>query len=290
MKMENSPYKKYSCAPHLNILDKKLEQILIENKNELYKDCKEFLFAPSKRIRPAFCYLINEMLNKKIDDTTHHLALCSELLHSATLVHDDIIDKSKYRRNFETFNLKFGEKKAVIVGDYFLSLSLLELAKMNNQEALNNYSKNVLNTINGEINQFNKENQYTDVEDYYKKSANKTSSIFMFIAQTLCDIHKAINHNDIVEFARLFGLIFQLKNDLKSIEEDFQNGTYTLALLYLKQENPNCDIINLDDFDIEKYVLKSECEIEKLIQKAQNLLKNYDNQYKNELISIIREA
>ena len=135
-------------------LENDLKNVVEQNKNELCDDVLGFLFAKSKRLRPAFVFLLALLLDKKVDENIQKIALCLEILHSATLVHDDIIDEETKRREIESFYSKFGQKKAIIIGDYLFSLALLKLSSIENQKISKIFADNILLTINGEINQF----------------------------------------------------------------------------------------------------------------------------------------
>ena len=78
--------------PYILTLENNLKTVVEENSNELKGDVLGFLFAKSKRIRPVFTYLCTFLLDEEIDKDIQNVALCIELLHSATLVHDDVID------------------------------------------------------------------------------------------------------------------------------------------------------------------------------------------------------
>ena len=94
--------------PYILTLENNLKSIVENNSNELKDDVIGFLFAKSKRIRPIFTYLCTLLLDEEIDKDIQNVALCIELLHSATLVHDDVIDESTKRLENDGFYAKFG--------------------------------------------------------------------------------------------------------------------------------------------------------------------------------------
>ena len=94
--------------PYILRLEEDLKTIVDKNSNELKEDVLGFLFAKSKRIRPVFTYLCTFLLNEKIDDDICRVALAVELLHNASLVHDDVLDESLQRREIESFYSKLG--------------------------------------------------------------------------------------------------------------------------------------------------------------------------------------
>lgn len=263
-----------TLKPNLEIFERKLKDVLLAHRNELSYDIENFIFNNPKRLRPIFAFLVADLLNLNINEDVQNVALSLELLHSATLVHDDIIDESQNRRNNETFYSKFGAKRAVILGDYFLSLCLILLSKLNNCAILEVFSKNTFETLNGEINQFASRFNFQSENDYFKKTCAKTANLFLIAAKSISILANKNNEKTICDFALKFGTAFQLKNDidnfLKTNPDDFQNGIFTLPLIYFKQENPNCDIINLSGLD--KYIKKSADKLNELIDEMKALL------------------
>lgn len=254
-------------------MEQKLCDILENNSNELKDDVIDFLFSPSKRIRPAFVFLCTMALSEDVDDDIIHIALALELLHSATLVHDDIIDESKKRRGKDSFYKTFGAKRAVILGDYLLSLCLCALSRVKSQQIFEIFSKNIIKTINGEINQFNSLYEYTSVDEYLNKTGAKTASLFVCAAQSVCAHFNGGSKicTSLEKFAYQFGTLFQLKNDIdnfKNSKDDIKNGIFTLCSIYFKQENPTCDIMLIKECEIEKYLEKSHLLINEIAQAA----------------------
>ena len=258
---------------YIQNLEDNIRTIVEENKNELKNDVLGFLFAKSKRIRPIFIYFCTHILGGRVDDDIQNTALALELIHSATLVHDDVLDESEMRREDVSFYSKFGSKKSIILGDYLLSLALLALSKLNNPKILKIFSQNVLKTLNGEINQFEGRFNIANEEQCLEKTAAKTASLFVCGAECVCELlgADAAHRNALKNFAYDFGTYFQLKNDIKNFlsgEDDIKNGVYTLPLIYFKQENPECDIINIDRNQIVNYAKKTDDKARKIIKNA----------------------
>lgn len=259
--------------PYISTLENNLKTVVEENSNELKQDILGFLFAKSKRIRPVFTYLCTFLLDEEIDKDIQNIALCIELLHSATLVHDDVIDESTKRRENDSFYSKFGSKKSIIIGDYLLSLCLLVLSKIQNTKISEIFSQNILKTINGEINQFDARFKIQGEKEYLQKTAAKTANLFVCAAQSVCEIKKAKPEikNALEKFAYDFGTVFQLNNDIKnflSSQDDIKNGIYTLPYIYFKQENPTCDIIKLGKNQIFMYAQMAQNKSKEIIENA----------------------
>ena len=278
--------------PYILELEDNLQVLLRDNSNELECEILGFLFAKSKRLRPIFTYLCALLLGCKIDEDVQNLALCIELLHSATLVHDDILDESKFRREKETFFNLFGAKKAVVIGDYLLSLSLLVLSGIKNQKVVEIFAKNVLKTINGEINQFNNCFEFQDKKSYFEKSANKTASLFVCAALGVCELKSADEKTRqcLKDFALKFGTAFQLKNDIENFEnncDDIKNGIFTLCAIYYKRKNPNCDIIEMQKDEKQSCIFEALKDLDNLLDEAVEILnKNFNSDAKKYFLTL----
>ncbi len=281
--------------PYILTLENNLKTVVEENSNELKGDVLGFLFAKSKRIRPIFTFLCTLLLDGEIDVDIQNVALCIELLHSATLVHDDVIDESIKRRENDSFYSKFGSKKSIIIGDYLLSLCLLVLSKIQNTKISEIFSQNIVKTINGEINQFDARFKTQDENEYLQKTAAKTANLFVCAAQSVCEIKKAKPEikNALEQFAYNFGTVFQINNDIKnflSSQDDIKNGIYTLPYIYFKQENPSCDIIKLSKNQVGMYANRAIKKAQKIAKNVQRELDFNGNNYaKNALMNLCEE-
>ncbi len=249
----------------LELVYDEIKSLLFENKNRINNEVEAFLFSKSKRLRPVVIFLIKDCLNikdnikaKGVDKKIAQLATALELLHSATLIHDDIIDCATIRRGQETFDYRFNSKIAVIAGDYLLSLSLKLLSKLNSTKVFEYFSENTLNICMGEINQYFNKNNIITIDEYIEKSKNKTSSLFMAGAKSaLYIINKEFRpvsdevRGAIIDFVLNFSLGFQIYDDIENFlnkntektSSDIENGIYTLPYLYISQQNNSCDII-----------------------------------------------
>ena len=163
----------------LDLVNYEIKSLLSKNNTELNEDMSSFLFSKSKRLRPLILFLTKDALNAPDNDNIVKLAAALELLHSATLLHDDIIDDAKLRRLKPTINHRYNSKMAVLSGDYLLSLSLKLLCDIGLPEIFCYFSENTLNICRGEINQFFNREKLVTIEEYLEKSKNKTSSLFM---------------------------------------------------------------------------------------------------------------
>ena len=180
----------------------------------------------------------------KINDTTYRAAALVELLHTATLVHDDVVDESLERRGFFSINAIWKNKIAVLVGDYLLSKGLLLSTTNNDFENLHILSEAVKQMSEGELLQIEKSRNLNLKEDiYFEIIKNKTASLL----SSACAVGAYTTSNDkaISNRMKLFGekagIAFQIKDDLfdygtadigKPTGNDIQEKKLTLPLIY----------------------------------------------------------
>ncbi len=269
----------------LDSFELELKKIVSSNENYLTLELSNFIFSSPKRLRVILVFLFSKILliNSNLVQT---IALALELTHSASLVHDDIIDNSNLRRNNPTFYKKFGSKAAVLIGDLFLSLVLEVLAKTNN-EILSIFSYRIKKTLSGEIEQSIFSCANKDEEQYFNKTFNKTGNLFLAGLESLFTL-KEIDKDKkqaLVDFLVNYAIAFQLKNDLLDIESDIKNGNYTLVVLYFLQENSIEDLNSNTNLD--KYAKLAVRTIENYRIKAlEKLAVIEDSTYKKSLIEL----
>ena len=191
------------------------------------------MFSNQKRLRPIFVILFSKILNIE-DNIVQKIAIISELIHSASLIHDDVIDEEKIRRNNIPFYKKYDSKTAILLGDWLLAKSL-EILSDTNLEISKIFSKRILLTITGEIEQNSSLFKLTDENQYIEKTFQKTGNLFLAGIESLFTM-KEINP-DIQNFMINYSTAFQIKNDIKDIKEDSKLGNYTLAMLYYLKDN-----------------------------------------------------
>jgi len=175
-----------------------------------------------KQVRPILIFLCAKLFGN-INKATHDAASLVELLHTASLVHDDVIDDSNERRGFFSINALWKNKIAVIVGDYLLSKGLLLALENERYALLQIVSKAVKDLSEGELLQMEKARKLDIQEDvYYEIIRQKTASLIKAackagatsVTQNEADLEK------ISEFGELIGMAFQLKDDLFDFGDD----------------------------------------------------------------------
>ena len=197
-----------------------------------------------KRMRPMLILLIAKNYGG-ISSVTQHSAVGLELLHTASLVHDDVVDESKERRGQASVNAEYNNKVAVLVGDYVLSTALLNVALTNNTHIVQSLAELGRTLSNGEILQLsNIQNSEFSEEVYYEVIKMKTAALF----EACCEIG-AMSANATEEdlekaktFGRNLGIIFQIRDDIfdyydskeigKPTGNDMTEGKLTLPVLY----------------------------------------------------------
>ncbi len=206
-----------------------------------------FLTSKGKQIRPILVMLCAGMFGR-IDERVLNAAAAVELLHNASLIHDDVVDDSKLRRSKPTINAVWDNHIAVLVGDFFVSTSLqraIDTGDMRIIEAIGNLGK--LLSL-GEIDQIYNAREHTQCEEaYFRVIDHKTASLFVACARVGCF---AVNASDeatatLAEVARLLGLCFQIRDDIfdyfdadkvgKPTGNDLREGKITLPLLHVME-------------------------------------------------------
>lgn len=195
-------------------------------------------------MRPMLILLIAKNYGG-ISSVTQHSAVGLELLHTASLVHDDVVDESKERRGQASVNAEYNNKVAVLVGDYVLSTALLNVALTNNTHIVQSLAELGRTLSNGEILQLsNIQNSEFSEEVYYEVIKMKTAALF----EACCEIG-AMSANATEEdlekaktFGRNLGIIFQIRDDIfdyydskeigKPTGNDMTEGKLTLPVLY----------------------------------------------------------
>lgn len=198
-----------------------------------------------KMMRPVLTLLVTKLLGGTVDDKCLHTAATFEYLHTASLVHDDIVDESEQRRGDESVNYSYGNKVAVLVGDYLLSNALLCASKVEDVRLIGMVSKVAQALASGEILQLdNISNQSIDESVYFDIINRKTASLFSACAEAGALIASA--GQNIVEmmfqFGHAVGMCFQIRDDIfdygsnvsigKPTGNDMKEGKLTLPLIY----------------------------------------------------------
>ncbi len=214
-----------------NDIDKIEHQLnkLIECNNDLLYDIKKFISTGSKRIRSIVTLLYLKANNVQISDEITTLLLCIELIHNASLLHDDVVDNSEFRRGSRTIYSKHNAHASILSGDYLLSLAIKRLLEFNNISILKEFASTTEAMSKAELIQLYNRNNDLQLDDYIDIITGKTASLFKTSLASAAilsdiDINKAKN------FGKQFGILFQINNDMQpeSINNDNLNGVSTI--------------------------------------------------------------
>ncbi|MGN0225169.1 MAG: polyprenyl synthetase family protein [Prevotella sp.] len=210
-----------------------------------------------KRMRPILILLIAKSFGK-ILEVTQNAAVGLELLHTASLVHDDVVDESERRRGQASVNALYDNKVAVLVGDYILSTALLYVSHTHSESIVRYLAELGRTLSDGEILQLtNIRNQIISEEVYFKVISQKTAALF----EACCVIGASSSGatETQIEQARVFGrnlgIIFQIKDDIfdyyessdigKPTGNDMAEGKLTLPVIYALNSAGNQDMLQL---------------------------------------------
>ena len=270
-----------------------------------------------KRIRPVICILVAKMLNYQGSELIK-LASSIELLHTATLIHDDVVDQSLTRRGKESIHSKWDNSHSVLVGDFVYSKAFQLMASLDNPEIIRILADSTNRISEGEVLQLSlKKREILSKRDYFEIIDRKTAELFKASAITAgslacCSEEEFVS---LTNFAISLGKNFQIKDDLldyfgdeeltgKKLGKDFEEGKFTLPLItalpLMSQEHKSMilEIIfgkNKSDFKEIVKIIKDTGAIEKVEEICNEFSKTCFNElktfpksdYKTALINIL---
>ena len=232
----------------------KVEEIIEKNLKSRSKPLEELLQSLStggKRLRPAFT-ILSAGFGKHQKDKIYEAAAGIELLHMATLVHDDIIDEAEMRRGKTTANSLYGDKMSVYVGDYLLSRAVLLLSRTLPDDRLESIARGLKSICEAEVEQFfSRFNLDISLFQYLKRIGRKTSALFAFSCGEgayLSGCSENVRRN-LVKFGFYFGMAFQMYDDILNIAgdasetgkprgNDIKEGIITIPFILALRKNP----------------------------------------------------
>ena len=230
-------------SEELKVFESKFSNAVKSNVSMLDTVMKYIIKRKGKQLRPMFVFL-SAKLHGTINESTYRAAALVEMLHTATLVHDDVVDESMERRGFFSINAIWKNKIAVLVGDYLLSKGLLLSIENGEFEQLRILSEAIKQMSEGELLQIEKTRKLNiDEEVYFEIIKNKTASLL----SSACAIgaYSTTQNKEICDRMRVFGektgIAFQIKDDLfdygtekigKPTGNDIKEKKMTLPLIY----------------------------------------------------------
>ena len=251
----------------------KIYRIIDENVSELLpnSELKNFLLNGSKQIRSKLALLYFKSLDYEINKDFLYILSAGELIHNASLLHDDVIDNSEKRRNNTTIGKEYSSNISILCGDYVVSKAIELLQVINNNEILNIFNNCVQNMAVAETKQYFIRDYIPKLEEYIEICEGKTSALFSAILCS-CAVLYDSDRNFAKKFGNTFGLCFQIKNDFesRSIKEDKDN------------KNPNViDILGIEN---------AKALLDNYKEEMRDMLNNFpDNKYSAELKGLVEK-
>lgn len=296
-------YSKDLIADELQIFEKKFADSVKSNTPLLDRIMKYIIKRKGKQLRPMFVFL-SAKLHGPVNESTYRAAALVELLHTATLVHDDVVDESLERRGFFSINALWKNKIAVLVGDYLLAKGLLLSTSSNDFQHLHILSDAVKQMSEGELLQLEKSRSLNLKEEiYFEIIRSKTASLL----SSACAVGawSTSNNEYITERMKIFGektgIAFQIKDDLfdygnedvgKPTGNDLKEKKLTLPLIYTLNNIASSErkkiiyILKNQNRDHEKirYVLQQVTETGGIKYANKKM-----NEYRDEAIKVLHE-
>ncbi|HEY9641369.1 MAG TPA: solanesyl diphosphate synthase [Coleofasciculaceae cyanobacterium] len=243
----------------LHLLAENLKQLVGARHPILYAAAEHLFGAGGKRLRPAIVLLLSRATMPEQDITPKHrrLAEITEMIHTASLVHDDVIDDSDMRRGIPTVHSSFGNRVAVLAGDFLFAQSSWYLANLDNLTVVKLLSEVIMNLAEGEIQQgLNRFDTNLTIDAYLEKSYYKTASLIANSSKAagiLSGVSSEMAKN-LYSYGRHIGLAFQIVDDIldftgssdalgKPAASDLKSGNLTAPVLYALEEKPYLEVL-----------------------------------------------
>ena len=249
-------------APVESDLDQLVENLkqLVGARNPILYAAAEHLFqAGGKRMRPAIVFLLSRAIAGDDDISARHrrLAEITEMIHTASLFHDDVVDEADMRRGVETVNYRFGNRIAIQAGDFMFAQASWYLANLDSLPVVKLLSEVIKDFAEGEIQQgLSSFDTDVSLESYLEKSYYKTASLIANSAKAagvLSDVSSDLQE-DLYQFGRGVGLALQVVDDIldftgttdalgKPAGSDLKSGNLTAPVLFAMEEKPYLQVL-----------------------------------------------
>jgi geranylgeranyl pyrophosphate synthase len=229
----------------------KMREVAKDHHPDLGAAINHLLASGGKRVRPAVALLTGAMLGADPGKTVS-LAASIELLHTATLVHDDLIDGAFLRRGIPTLNVKWTPGATVLTGDFIFACAAKLAAQTDSVELMYKFADTLATIVNGEISQMFSRDAGYFYEEYLNRIYAKTGSLFV-LATTAPSILSPIRdstYESAKQFGYGIGMAFQIIDDVldftgqpssvgKPVANDLRQGLITLPVIYYLEKNPD---------------------------------------------------
>ncbi len=235
-------------------------RVLIGAGHPILQAAAEHLFsAGGKRIRPGIVLLISKALTVDGNLSSRHrrLAEITEMIHTASLVHDDVVDEASTRRGVDTVHSRFDHKVAVLAGDFLFAQASWHLANLNNLDVVKLLSRVIMDLAEGEVKQgLYKYDATQTLDSYLEKSYFKTASLIANSSQAVGVLSDVSDYelSQLYNYGKQLGLAFQVVDDIldftssqkelgKPAANDMASGYLTAPALYALEENNRLSIL-----------------------------------------------
>ncbi len=234
----------------LRLVEKQMRDQGIGHHPDLAAAFEHIITAGGKRVRPMVALLTGKILGGSSEKLIT-LAAAIELLHTATLVHDDLIDGALLRRGMATINAMWTPAATVLTGDFVFARAAKLAADTDSVKVMQMFAETLTTIVNGEINQYFTSRGIASREDYYQRIYAKTASMFELAtgaAAVLSPVSPGVRAQSI-RLGYELGMAFQIMDDIldytgeqakvgKPVANDLRQGLITLPALYYFEENP----------------------------------------------------
>ncbi|EKX31152.1 hypothetical protein GUITHDRAFT_83378 [Guillardia theta CCMP2712] len=218
--------------PQLRSLTENLKTLASADNKVLDTVSRYFFDVPGKRFRPALVLLVAQASPPagEISSEQQRLAEITEMIHTASLLHDDVMDHAEIRRGIPSLNNVHGNKLAILAGDFLLSRASLNLARLKNVEVIELLSTVIAHLVEGEIMQSRTETlEATNFDYYMRKTYLKTASLLAHSCKGVVLLGRAEESlkdsaSEVAfEYGKHIGLAFQIQDDVLDFEGDLQS-------------------------------------------------------------------
>ena len=269
----------------LNEVNQQIKHKLASEINLIHEMTSYHLKSGGKKIRPLLTLCSAKLCGYEKGNRDVNLAACVELIHNATLLHDDVIDNSSLRRGIKTSNTIWGNQSSILVGDYLLSRCFEMMVEDGSPEILKLLSSTSSKIAQGEVMQLEYKGDIDILEEAYFNIINsKTAALFAAAARVgACITNKNKKEKDALEsYGRNLGLAFQIADDAldyystkitfgKEIGKDFYEGKVTLPIIFL------CQKANAEEKIFLEKIFKKKNRSKQEFSETQNLIKKHNS-------------
>lgn len=258
------PDAKTAVSP-FKLVEDDLKNLYADIRKELWTDKKElseiasyYFDSQGKAFRPMIVVLMGRALNfhangdSKLNDSQKVVSMVTEMIHTASLIHDDVIDMADMRRGKPSVNVIWGPKKSTLAGDFVLSRASQLLAKLRNEEVIKLISQSINDLVKGEFMQMgSKEKDLDRFSHYIEKTFNKTASLMAYTCKAVAILSNKGESMEkaAFEYGSSLGIAFQLIDDLldfvssestlgKPAAADLKLGLATAPVLFASEKHP----------------------------------------------------